>query len=268
MVPPPADATINNNGKRPPPSDQMYQRRAYRAALPSLDMEALFPRLENIDNTILPHSTPPAITQSQLDDTTHEAASSLLSFAARTTAIDTAATVTATVYADDVTFSPTRGGFESDSEVEDASIAGPSPPPFPTVPPIASIPQDEIDFIVEAISAVFGIVTPRDWQIEAIHHALFKEDGLLLVSREDATCVRLHIIIVGIINVEVLVICTFVLSLAQPVMQVLLCFCQLSLLQVLIFLRSDVRRALDKIPEENRGEGTRNRISRRENVGS
>ena len=59
MVPPPADATVNKNGKRPPPSGQMYQRRAYRAALPSLDMEA-FPRLENIDNTILPQSTPPA----------------------------------------------------------------------------------------------------------------------------------------------------------------------------------------------------------------
>ena len=117
----------------------------------------------------------------------------MLSFAASAsaTATDTAAaaiaaTVTATVYADDVTFSPTRGGFDSDSEVDDASIAGPSPPPFPTVPPIASIPQDEIDFIVEAISAVFGIVTPRDWQIEAIHHALFKEDGLLLVSRRTA----------------------------------------------------------------------------------
>ena len=116
MVPPPADATVNKNGKRPPPSGQMYQRRAYRAALPSLDMEA-FPRLENIDNTILPQSTPPAVTQSQLDDTTHEAASSMLSFAATATATDTAAaaiaaTVTAIVYADDVTFSPTRGGFD------------------------------------------------------------------------------------------------------------------------------------------------------------
>jgi hypothetical protein len=128
MVPPPADATVNKNGKRPPPSGQMYPPRAYWAALPSLDMEALFPWLENIDNTILPQSTPPAVTQSQLDDTTHKAASSMLSFASSATATDTAAsaTVTATVYADDVTFSPTRGGFDSDSEVDDASIAGPS----------------------------------------------------------------------------------------------------------------------------------------------
>ena len=103
MVPPLADATVNKNGKRPPPSGQMYPPRAYWAALPSLDMEALFPWLENIDNTILPQSTPPAVTQSQLDDTTHEAASSMLSFAATATATDTAAaaiaaTVTATVY--------------------------------------------------------------------------------------------------------------------------------------------------------------------------
>ena len=114
-TPPPADATVDKNGKRPTPSGQIYLPRAYRAALPSLDMEALFPRIENIDNTILPQSTPPAVTQSQLDDTTHEATSSMLSFAA--TATDTAAaaiaaTVTATVYADDVTFSPTRGGFD------------------------------------------------------------------------------------------------------------------------------------------------------------
>ena len=40
--------------------------------------------------------------------------------------------------------------------------------------------------ITSAISQIFHIDTPRDWQIEAIHHVLFRRAPLTIISRRTA----------------------------------------------------------------------------------
>ena len=59
-------------------------------------------------------------------------------------------------------------------------------PPFPTVTTIEYIPSIKKNIITFVSSQFYGIHTPCDWQIEAIHYALFVKYSLLVANRKTA----------------------------------------------------------------------------------
>ena len=186
---------MNRNGKRPHSTVGMYPP---PPVVLTLDMEELFLRMQNVDNTTLTqpfqpttNSVPQQPVVSQFDDNCCEAASSLLLLS--TGPINTTPTASIADPIDDPIFSPNRGFYsESESECDiDGTPNNDCPldatatsftPPFPTVTHITQIPQDETDIINSAIADVFAIGTPCPWKIEVIHHSLFKDDDLLFVS--------------------------------------------------------------------------------------
>jgi hypothetical protein len=85
---------------------------------------------------------------------------------------------------------------------------------------IAVTPFNEIclkrkRIITSAISQIFHIDTPRDWQIEAIHHVLFRRAPLTIVSRRTADGKSLVPLCVGAVKRGVVVVLVPLLGLGS-----------------------------------------------------